>query len=250
MGAIAEAAAGIVGGLFDGAKTVYDIWKNERDFDYQKSLQQDIFNREDNAVQRRMADLKAAGLNPNLAAGSAASAGSVVGRSNTPSLSGNPVGTSLDMASHVQQLRQQRTENEILQNQRDKSAAEAHMAENDSLLSEIEFLNLMGINPSLEYRPESKTFKVVGDLGIGKTGFNIVTPLGKGENYYTKELKDANSRLMQYLSWQYQNNKNSADMLQKDNNFYEADKIGQYLGQGVQLFSGAGSGYFNFTRRR
>lgn len=45
---------------------------------YQKSLQNTIFQREDTAVARRMADLKNAGLSATLAAGSAANAGQAI----------------------------------------------------------------------------------------------------------------------------------------------------------------------------
>ena len=60
----------VVGGL--------NAWQQYKNLNYQKDLQNRIFSREDSSVQRRVADLKAAGLSPVLAAGQGASAGPVV----------------------------------------------------------------------------------------------------------------------------------------------------------------------------
>ncbi|QCS36661.1 minor capsid protein [Capybara microvirus Cap3_SP_581] len=79
---IANAAAGLI----DAGTNIYtSIWnKNatQENFEYQKALQQTIFEREDNAVQRRVADLEKAGLSKVLASGSSAGSGAVV--STTP----------------------------------------------------------------------------------------------------------------------------------------------------------------------
>lgn len=47
-------------------------------YDYQKDLQRKIFNREDTSIARRVADLKASGLSPVLAAGQGAGTGGIV----------------------------------------------------------------------------------------------------------------------------------------------------------------------------
>lgn len=223
MGFIADFLAGVGGAAGQLFNTGYNIWSNQRDFDYQKSLQNEIFAREDNAVQRRVKDLEAAGLNVNLAAGSAAGTGSVVGRSNTNQLSGNPVGTALDMASHVAQLRNIRLENQILQNQKSKTEAEARVANNEALMDNIELNTMLGLKSGVTYDSN-------GNLMAIHKGFD-------GERW----LKNDNSPIMNLLRWQYDNNKNSAWLLQKDVDTYDTDRFFRYLGNSASALSNFGN---------
>lgn len=89
FGTVMAGIGNVLGGLTTGVSSIlgtvdqiktndlnYQLQKDE--LAYRKDLQKIMFAREDNAVQRRVADLKAAGLSPTLAAGSSANAGSVV----------------------------------------------------------------------------------------------------------------------------------------------------------------------------
>lgn len=70
---------------YDLALKNYEFNKDSylQNFEYQKALQQQLFSREDNAVQRRAADLQLAGLSKTLAAGDGAGAGPVVSTSSS-----------------------------------------------------------------------------------------------------------------------------------------------------------------------
>lgn len=82
IGAGISAAGGLIGSYMQNKAQKEMNEKNlsfqKENLDYQKHLQQQIFEREDTAHQREVKDLRSAGLNPLLSTGAGAGAGSVV----------------------------------------------------------------------------------------------------------------------------------------------------------------------------
>ncbi len=111
---------------FNLANKSYEFNKESylNNFEYQKNLQQQIFGREDNAVQRRAADLQKAGLSKTLAAGDGAGAGTAI--STSPFSGSAPhrspvdlISASMNMAQGLSDIRkvQAETENALKQNE-------------------------------------------------------------------------------------------------------------------------------------
>lgn len=109
--ALSLAALGAVaGGLNSAVNTGISVWNAYQQKKTQEQNQENIeknWQREDTAVQRRVADLEAAGLSPTLAAGSAASSSSPISLNAPQMAQQDGVSNILGSIAAVQSIKQQ-----------------------------------------------------------------------------------------------------------------------------------------------
>ena len=175
LGALAGGAMQAGGGILQG---YWNKQLQQDNLDYQKGLQNVIFGREDNAMQR-VADLKAAGLSPVLAAGgSGAGAGSVIS-TQAPQMSGlENLGKSIETALAVKNLESMNQdiskkieENVLIRKQQ-------HKTDVDALKSEAERRNIdiQSAIKGLDYQIQKETGMSSDPSQVGKTARDIVSP--------------------------------------------------------------------------
>ncbi|UIW10387.1 DNA pilot protein [Flyfo microvirus Tbat2_163] len=220
IGSILSGVAGIgsaVGG-FQGAgfsnkwaQKNFDFQKEQ--YEYQKQLQQSIFDREDNAVQRRVADLQNAGLSATLAAGSAAGAGAPV-KTEAPQMdiSANDrrarafseiasvplqiLGTEFDVASRLNAIQQQEEQIATSKAQRDLIMAQQLKTAADTDVAQAS----LALFPSRQDLLSSQVLKNVAQRG--QVSANTAAILqATGINNYNYQLSQAlNSRTTEQLT--------------------------------------------------
>lgn len=221
---IGEIIAGAVEGTFNSGINIWNTIQQQQKFDYDKAIQQQIFQREDTAVQRRMADLQAAGLNPQLAAGSGAGAGSVVS-TQAPQMRNLDIGAALDTAMAVERIKQAKQQTKNLEEQWRLMSSEMSKNNAQTAIANEQAYSLK----------EENMFWYGSPTYMGADGFEHIEP-------------GITSRFREYMKYQMNNYKNSSDLLQKQNDWFTANQIISAVGNVLGDVSGLAGGFNNTAK--
>lgn len=175
-------ALAAIGSAMAGVGQVANVGMQFAQNRWQKNMQEEAWDREDNAVQRRVADLKAAGLSPVLAAGNAASSTNPISIM-APQIDTRPIEDAtqkftaaaqaeLALQQQKAQIDQTNAQTAAIKQQQDKTALEmAFMTSNNPLqldLAQTELDYRKALNPNAIERA------VLENKGLGIANANAL----------------------------------------------------------------------------
>lgn len=157
MGAVLPILGGLLTGVSNAFNAASQVWQNKKNME----LQRETWMREDSAVQRRVNDLKAAGLSPVLAAGAAAQTSGPI-QVGAPQIN---AGSGINKAVELMKMKQ-----EIAVSEAQKQALMSTVNKNnmDTLVAgkEVEKKGLEVQRLNLENAIRARDFDIIKRLGI------------------------------------------------------------------------------------
>ena len=247
---VAEAVAGAIQGTANTGISIFNAYQNYKNNQYQKDLQKKIFEREDTALQRRVADAEAAGFNKwSVLGGSGAGAGAVV-NTNAPQIAEGAGGSVVDALNAMYQLAIQKNSAKIAEEDYKQKRSMANIAHNQELESEwstalnvAEMMNDAGFDISVgvdnDWKPGITSFndEIYDKLNLLPDGKYSVhrfkdTPQGQEYDLYYNRLRNQDKQLQFETDNQYLN--------------FALRALTSIFGMGAN----AGSAYRSFRRRR
>lgn len=146
-------------GFIPGGQHALNYVSGKENLGYQKGVQAETWSREDTSIQRRVADLKSAGLSPVLAAGQGASSGPIVSTS-APQMSGSMTESIAALMKMQQDISTSAAQESLLKMQATKTVGDTLKT-----LEELENIRADTSNKYIKNQAERQDLEIQQEIG-------------------------------------------------------------------------------------